>query len=389
MANHEFKFDVAISFARGQRDFARALHADLVIRGVKCFFDEVQQVHLWGQDLAEKFDEVFRKDAQFCVACVSQEWVERIWPSHERRSALARMIQEPGYLLPVRFDDAEVPGLSPSIAYLDGTEIEPSEVASLLGKKLAGRKRTNYLPPLPNRVLAALEIRPEDEEEELKARERAASFLSDLEVLTADERRLVITLLRYGCPCYLPESIHILADRLRRVTGWDFDQIRAVARSLRRVPGFSVDLLPADDGDDMTLEISWEPMGVADPRGKATGVAEAMVTEAGFGACDNCYDSALERLDFSRTSSMLDWSSDESAAFDASDVPPALRKGVQKLLDRGWTMEVAALHLRFSAPGASLFETVPLRDRHDGNSLTCASEALAQLLIGTEISVGS
>src|ERR1700753_2154746 len=104
-------YDVCLSFAGDHRDYVREVYASLALRGVECFFDEPHQVDLWGQDLSQRFDEVFRKEAQFCVACVSSEWVRRSWPAHERRSALARMIEEPGYLLPVRFDDTEVPGL--------------------------------------------------------------------------------------------------------------------------------------------------------------------------------------------------------------------------------------------------------------------------------------
>lgn len=254
-----------------------------------------------GQDLAERFDEVFRKDAQFCVACVSQEWVERVWPAHERRSALARAVQEPGYLLPIRFDKAEVPGLSPSIAYLDGTEIEPDAMASLIAQKLAGRHRHAYLPPIPNRVLAALEIPPEDEERESKTLSRATAFLSDLEELTPDERLLVITVLRYGCPCSLPEDIHIPIDRLRRVGGWEMANVQDLLRSLRKVSGFSVSLRAVDKVDDFLLEIGWEPMAVGAPQGRAVDVAHAMVREARFGRCDDCYEAALNRLDFAGT----------------------------------------------------------------------------------------
>jgi TIR domain-containing protein len=380
MQSSEHKYDVAISFSRGQRNYARAVQHALFMRGINCFFDEVQQVQLWGQDLAERFDEVFRKDAQFCVACVSREWVDRVWPTHERRSALARAVQEPGYLLPIRFDDAEVPGLSPSIAYLDGTEIEPDEMASLIARKLAGRHRHAYLPPVPNRVLAALEIASGNEEQETKTLSRATAFLSDLEELTPDERQLVTSVLRYGCPCSLPEEIHMPMDRLRRVGGWEIEKVEELLRSLRKVAGFSVSLRAVDKTEDFLLEIGWEPMAVGAPQGKAVDVAHAMIREARFGRCNDCYEAALSRLDFSGTSSMLDWSSDESEQFDAADSPPALRDLVEVLLDEDWIMEVAADQLRFLPPGSSKFETVPLPDQHDPACLEMGREILEELI---------
>jgi hypothetical protein len=381
MSAHEYRYDVAISFARDQRDYAREVQHELFIKGIRCFFDEIQQVQLWGQDLVERFDEVFRKDAQFCVACVSSEWVERVWPAHERRSALARAIQEPGYILPVRFDDSEVPGLSPTIAYLDGNEIDPENLANMIAVKLASRHRPNYLPPLPNRLFASLEIPAGDEEEEEKVLSRAVAFLSDLEELTEDERKLVITVLRFGCPCTLPENAHILLDRLRRVTGWDDDRVQELLGSLRKVPGFAASLERGNGSGEFKVQIGWEPMGVGDPQGAATDVADAMIAEARFGTCDGCYQAALDRLDFSRTSSLLDWSSDESSQFDAEDSPPAIRGLVQDLLDEGWQMEVTASQLRFLGPGETNFETVPLWDRHDRECLGIAREILEDLVM--------
>ncbi|MGN6588050.1 MAG: TIR domain-containing protein [Solirubrobacterales bacterium] len=376
----EYKYDVAISFAKGQRDYARAVQQALFVRGIHCFFDEVQQVQLWGQDLAERFDEVFRKDAQFCVACVSEEWVNRVWPAHERRSALARAVQEPGYLLPVRFDDSEVPGLNSSIAYLDGTEIEPEEMATLIARKLAGRHRSAYLPPFPNRLFAALEIAPEDEEAEELALRRAVAFLDDLKELTFDEQQLVISVIRFGCPCSLPENAHISVDRLKRLSGWELDQIRETSKSLRKVANFSVGLLSTEDEDQPVLAIGWEPMGVTEPHGKATDVADAMIAEAHFGTCEHCYQAALDRLDFSRTSSMLDWSSDESEQFDASDAPSSLRDLVNVLLGENWTMEVTPYQLRFLRPGSNRFDAVPLPDRYDQECLGLAREILEELV---------
>ena len=149
----EVTYDVCLSFAGEQRDFVRELWEALTARGVECFFDEPHQVDLWGRDLAERFDQVFRKEAQFCVACVSREWVDRTWPAHERRSAIARMLEEPGYLLPVRFDDSEVPGLSPTIGYLDGTLLTPAELADLITRKVKRRQRERFLPPIPTASL--------------------------------------------------------------------------------------------------------------------------------------------------------------------------------------------------------------------------------------------
>lgn len=132
------EFDIAISFAGEDRDYARLLVDGLQQAGVKCFFDELFKTQLWGSDLAATFDQVFRKDARYAVVLVSEAYVASAWTNHERMSIQARTIEERGgYLLPLRIDDSELPGLSPSVGYVDTRETEIAEVIKLLLEKLA------------------------------------------------------------------------------------------------------------------------------------------------------------------------------------------------------------------------------------------------------------
>jgi hypothetical protein len=68
---------------------------------------------------------------------VSQHYAAKAWPSHERRSAQARAIQQQGdFLLPARIDDTDVPGLSPTIAYVDCRRKSADELAALILEKV-------------------------------------------------------------------------------------------------------------------------------------------------------------------------------------------------------------------------------------------------------------
>ena len=72
---------------------------------------------------------------------ISKHYEEKIWTNHERRSALTKAIEEKEeYILPARFDDTEIPGIRPTIGYVDLQQKSPSEFAELIIKKL-GRKR--------------------------------------------------------------------------------------------------------------------------------------------------------------------------------------------------------------------------------------------------------
>jgi hypothetical protein len=131
-------FDVAISFAGTEREYAEKLARQLRDAGYAVFYDDFYPEQLWGKNLTVFFDEIFRKKARYCVMFVSKEYQSRKWTSHEARSAQARALEEKGdeYILPVRVDDTELEGLLPTIGYVPiGTGIE--KIGEMLIKKLA------------------------------------------------------------------------------------------------------------------------------------------------------------------------------------------------------------------------------------------------------------
>jgi hypothetical protein len=107
--------------------------------GFEVFYDGFYPDQLWGKDLAVFFDEVFRQKARFCVILVSKDYVTRDWTNHERRSAIARMITSKGeeYILPIKIDDVELPGLQPTIGYLSLKDTPIGKAAELLIAKLS------------------------------------------------------------------------------------------------------------------------------------------------------------------------------------------------------------------------------------------------------------
>jgi TIR domain len=131
-------FDVAISFAGSEREYAEKLARLLRDAGYAVFYDDFYPEQLWGKNLTVFFDEIFRKKARYCVMFVSKEYQARKWTSHEARSAQARALEEKGneYILPVRVDDTELEGLLPTTGYVPiGTGID--RIGEILLKKLA------------------------------------------------------------------------------------------------------------------------------------------------------------------------------------------------------------------------------------------------------------
>ena len=130
-------YEIALSFAREQRQYVESVALALQSRGIAVFYDEFDKVKLWGKDLGEELQVVYELKSDYVVFFVSQAWVDRAWPRHERRTALSRAVKEPKeYVLPVRFDDTPVPGLSESVQYLRADEYSPAELASVIAQKL-------------------------------------------------------------------------------------------------------------------------------------------------------------------------------------------------------------------------------------------------------------
>jgi TIR domain len=134
------KFDVAISFAGPERASAEALATRVRDAGFAVFYDNFYPEELWGKNLVDTFDEIYRKRARYCVIFASNEYKERIWTNHERRSAQARALEEKGneYILPIKVEGAELDGMPPTVGHLS-LSMGIDQIADLLIQKLKSR----------------------------------------------------------------------------------------------------------------------------------------------------------------------------------------------------------------------------------------------------------
>jgi hypothetical protein len=145
-----YEFDVALSYAGEDRLYVHEVAKYLHAKNIRVFYDEFFTAELWGQDLYSYLDTVYRERSRFTVVFISQSYVSKPWPSHERQSAQARALNELGpYLLPVRFDDSVLPGLRPTVSFIEASRVTPEQLAELIIDKLADA---------PGMVLSALPV---------------------------------------------------------------------------------------------------------------------------------------------------------------------------------------------------------------------------------------
>lgn len=139
---HTYKYDVAFSFAGAQRDYVEKVKDALKKYNVSVFYDNDNSVKLWGRNLYCFLDSIYSEGAQYCVMFISKEYKERPWATLEIQSAQERMFHQydvdifQQYILPVRFDDTQIPAIHDTTGYLDARKLTPEELADCIADKL-------------------------------------------------------------------------------------------------------------------------------------------------------------------------------------------------------------------------------------------------------------
>ncbi len=130
-------YDVVLSFAGENRPYVEAVASILSANGLRVFYDVQEQVDLWGHNLAERLPEIYSRQGLYCVMFISSHYAEKMWTRVERQAALDRAMRDRGpYILPCRFDDTELPGLSPSTSYMPLQSVPPETLAERIIRKI-------------------------------------------------------------------------------------------------------------------------------------------------------------------------------------------------------------------------------------------------------------
>jgi len=115
----KIEYDIVLSFAGEDRQYAEALAKALKTKGVSVFYDDFEKSKLWGEDLYTYLAELYSKRAKYCVMFLSKHYAGKSWTNHERKAAQSRAFSENrAYILPIRLDETVIPGISETIGYV-------------------------------------------------------------------------------------------------------------------------------------------------------------------------------------------------------------------------------------------------------------------------------
>jgi hypothetical protein len=131
------EYDVTLSFAGEDRDYVDQVTSALKKMGLRVFYDKDEAVTLWGEDLYTQFEDVYFRRSKYVVVFLSKHYKNKLWASHELKNAQARaFLEKRAYILPARFDDTEIPGILPTVGYIDLNGLSPKKLAEMVRQKL-------------------------------------------------------------------------------------------------------------------------------------------------------------------------------------------------------------------------------------------------------------
>ncbi|MDL2344638.1 toll/interleukin-1 receptor domain-containing protein [Deinococcus sp. MIMF12] len=137
-----YRYAFCLTFAGEDREFAAAVNRGLRRRRYPTFFDQNKEARtrLLGEAGPDVLHEVFYRESELCLMFVSRAYKENVWPGVERRSAQARDAQQGGgYIIPIRIDETELPGMPHTIGYLQKRQGAARIVGEVIDKLKAAR----------------------------------------------------------------------------------------------------------------------------------------------------------------------------------------------------------------------------------------------------------
>jgi hypothetical protein len=143
------KYDLAISFAGEQRELADSIARRLDAAGYSVFYDRFALAELWAADLPVELSSIYADEARFCLVIVSREYIQKAWTNLERQNAISRFMRDrKGYLLCLKTDSHELPGLPTTVGYIDLRVTSPDEVYGAILQKLGLPDHEDRVSPL-------------------------------------------------------------------------------------------------------------------------------------------------------------------------------------------------------------------------------------------------
>lgn len=301
----ELEYDVVLSFAGEDRKYVEQTAKYLKNKGVKVFYDSYETVDLWGKDLYQHLDNIYQNKAKYAVIFISESYSKKLWTNHELKSAQARAFSEnEEYILPVRFDDTEIPGIRKTVGYLSLETLKPFELGKKIIEKLGTIEPVEFMPKNAKFVKSILTSIYKDFSEE--ASQSCVNYVFNvLKKTNNDERFFLLEMIKNSCKHDVETDLHHDIKLLQRVTGFDREKIISIIDDLSNL-GFEYKILHGDSNCEVLgqikktemLHLSLYSLDLNLELQNLTIVLFLMYLQTLSLRCESCSFKTLSRLDF-------------------------------------------------------------------------------------------
>lgn len=116
MKQKDFEFQIAFSFAQEDLKIAKAIAAELKRLNIT-YYLYTEELTI-GRDITKETFQVYYEKSLFGLMMISENYIRKNWAIKEREimQAVDRNVDHP-YIIPLRLDDTQVEGLSPTVKY--------------------------------------------------------------------------------------------------------------------------------------------------------------------------------------------------------------------------------------------------------------------------------
>jgi hypothetical protein len=148
MAKDRFEYEIALSFASEDKDFAEEVANALRAKNINVLSEEYQTDQLGRSNFVTHIAELCRTKAHYCVMLISQFHPLKKWTETERNSVQQHALRDADeYIIPIQLDNTEVTGIREAKGYRDLRQDSMESIVHLLEQKLMETRDRSGPPP--------------------------------------------------------------------------------------------------------------------------------------------------------------------------------------------------------------------------------------------------
>lgn len=164
-----YQYDVVLSFAGEQREYALQLAQKLRQLDLDVFYDRWETNELWGGNLSSLLASKYIEESLLCIVLFSKEYYAKPFTQMEFKYVMARREYDNSYVNPISMDGTVHKDWPENGAYIDSSKYSIDQIAlSIRAKVITKKKELKLIDPEFHKESNKMTIFSDGEEEEVE-----------------------------------------------------------------------------------------------------------------------------------------------------------------------------------------------------------------------------